>query len=62
LPAANTLTLWGYVGEDRCFVDACLGQAPPPVTISDAFHSIAVLDAAYTSIARGGDRINVARE
>jgi myo-inositol 2-dehydrogenase / D-chiro-inositol 1-dehydrogenase len=62
LPAANTLTLWGYVGEDRCFVDACLGQAPPPVTVRDAFHSIAVLDAAYTSIARSGERITVARE
>ena len=62
LPSADSLTLWGYVDEDRCFVDACLGQAPPPVTAQDALHSIAVLDAAYTSIARGGEQVEVTAE
>ncbi len=59
LPSADVLDLWGYVAEDRAFIDACLGQAPPPVTVHDAFHSIAVLDAAYASIARGGRPVAV---
>jgi myo-inositol 2-dehydrogenase / D-chiro-inositol 1-dehydrogenase len=61
LPSANPLVLWGYVQEDLAFVDACLGRVPPPVTVHDAFHSIAVLDAAYSSIAAGGEPIPVAR-
>ncbi len=59
LPAADALDLWGYVREDRAFIDACLGQGPPPVTVRDAFHSVAVLDAAYTSIGRGGEPVPV---
>ncbi len=59
LPSAGLLDLWGYIEEDRAFIDACLGDAPPPVTARDAFHSIAVLDAAYTSIARGGQPVPV---
>jgi hypothetical protein len=31
-----------------------LGLAPPPVTVDDAFHSLAVLNAAYQSVASGG--------
>lgn len=54
LPAADPLTLWGYVEEDRMFIDACLGLLPPAVTAEEAFHSIAVLDAAYASIRSGG--------
>src|SRR2546427_322933 len=50
----DMVSLWGYVDEDRAFIDACLGVAPPPVTVDDAFHSLAVLDAAYASIAAGG--------
>jgi myo-inositol 2-dehydrogenase / D-chiro-inositol 1-dehydrogenase len=53
-PAQDFVTLWGYVDEDRAFIDACLGLAPPPVTVDDAFHSLAVLTAAYQSIASGG--------
>ena len=59
LPAPDTLTLWGYVDEDRAFIDACLGVAPPPVGVDDAFRSLAVLDAAYTSIRQGGQAISV---
>jgi myo-inositol 2-dehydrogenase / D-chiro-inositol 1-dehydrogenase len=53
-PAQDFVTLWGYVDEDRAFIDACLGLAPPPVTVDDAFHSLAVLNAAYQSVATGG--------
>jgi myo-inositol 2-dehydrogenase/D-chiro-inositol 1-dehydrogenase len=54
LPSPDVVTLWGYVDEDRAFIDACLGLAPPPVTVDDAFHSLAVLHAAYASLAAGG--------
>jgi len=59
LPSAGELDLWGYVEEDRAFIDACLGVAPPPVTVDDAFHSVAVLEAAYASIDRGGAEVAV---
>jgi len=62
LPSAGELDLWGYVDEDRAFIDACLGHGPPPVTAADAFHSVAVLDAAYASIERGGAVVTVATE
>jgi len=58
----DIVTLWGYVDEDRAFVDACLGLAPPPVTVDDAFHSLAALDAAYASIASGGRPVPVPKE
>jgi predicted dehydrogenase len=47
--------------QDRAFVDACLGQGPPPVTVQDAFHSIAVLDAAYASVVHSGEFLDVPR-
>jgi myo-inositol 2-dehydrogenase/D-chiro-inositol 1-dehydrogenase len=59
LPSTGLLDLWGYAAEDRAFIDACLGQTLPPVTVHDAFHSVAVLDAAYTSVARGGEPVVV---
>ncbi|MDR7417678.1 MAG: Gfo/Idh/MocA family oxidoreductase [Armatimonadota bacterium] len=61
-PSPDAVTLWGYVGEDRAFIDACLGLAPPPVTVDEAFHSLAVLDAAYASLAAGGVPVRVAVE
>lgn len=61
-PSADFESLWGYVDEDRAFIDSCLGVAPPPVTVDDAFHSLAVLDAAYASIAAGGMPTNVATD
>lgn len=61
-PSPDALTLWGYVAEDRTFIDACLGVAPAPVTVDDAFHSLAVLDAAYASIAEDGVPVHVETE
>jgi predicted dehydrogenase len=61
-PEPDLVTLWGYVAEDRAFVDACLGLAPPPVTVDDGFHSIAVLEAAYQSIREGGAMLPVAAQ
>lgn len=50
----DELTALGYVAEDRAFISACLGEMLPPVTVDDAFHSIAVIDAAYKSLHGGG--------
>ncbi len=55
----DALTLWGYVDEDRAFIDACLGVAPPPVGVDDAYRSLTVLDAAYESIRQGGRLVSV---
>jgi len=62
LPSPDRVTLWGYVDEDREFVDACLGRGQPPVGVRDALHSIAVLEAAYASIRNGGAPTPVAQE
>lgn len=59
LPSSSRLALWGYVDEDRAFIDACLGMTPAPVTVDDALHSIAVLDAAYASLRKGGAILSV---
>jgi myo-inositol 2-dehydrogenase/D-chiro-inositol 1-dehydrogenase len=53
-PTPDPIRLWGYEQEDRAFVDACLGLAPPPVTVDDAFHSLAVVHAAYVSLTAEG--------
>jgi myo-inositol 2-dehydrogenase/D-chiro-inositol 1-dehydrogenase len=55
-PSPDEVTALGYVAEDRAFVDACLGEGRPPVTVDDAFHSIAVIDAAYRSLRADGRR------
>ncbi len=60
-PSPDDLTALGYLDEDRAFIDACLGAAPP-VTADDAFHSIAVIDAAYASLRGGGRPEPVPRE
>lgn len=62
LPSTDPIALWGYVDEDRAFVDACLGGTPPSVTVEDAFRSLAVLHAAYASVAAGGTPVAVLAE
>ena len=61
-PTPDMVTLWGYVDEDQAFVDACLGLAPAPITVDDAFQSLTVLDAAYASLAAGGAPMTVPTE
>jgi myo-inositol 2-dehydrogenase/D-chiro-inositol 1-dehydrogenase len=53
-PSSDEIEGLGYVAEDHAFVGACLGEGPPPVTVDDAFHSIAVVEAAYNSLRAGG--------
>ena len=47
---------WGYVQEDRAFVDCVLSGAPPPVTALDGYKSVELVDACYRAV-RTGERI-----
>jgi myo-inositol 2-dehydrogenase / D-chiro-inositol 1-dehydrogenase len=42
---------WGYVQEDRAFVDAILNNTPPLVTALDGFMSVVLVNAVYESVA-----------
>jgi myo-inositol 2-dehydrogenase / D-chiro-inositol 1-dehydrogenase len=44
---------WGYIEEDRLFIDAILHGTKPPVTAEDGFRSIQLLDAIYESAKTG---------
>jgi myo-inositol 2-dehydrogenase / D-chiro-inositol 1-dehydrogenase len=41
---------WGYVQEDRAFVDSVLYGGPPPVTAFDGYKSVQLVDACYRSV------------
>lgn len=41
---------WGYVQEDRAFVDAILNQRPPLVTALDGLMSVELVNAVYESV------------
>lgn len=47
---------WGYVQEDRAFIDSVLTGAPPPVTAADGFKSVQIVESVYEAI-RTGNRI-----
>ena len=47
---------WGYVQEDRAFIDAILTRTPPPVTAHDGFKSVELVEAVYNAI-RTGERV-----
>ena len=49
---------WGYIEEDRLFVDALEGKSPAPVTAEDGFNVVALIDACYRS-AREGVRVDL---
>lgn len=44
---------WGYVEEDRLFVDAVLGERPPAVTADDGYRATELVEATYRA-ARSG--------
>lgn len=47
---------WGYVQEDKAFIDSILAGTPPPVTALDGFKSVELVESVYESI-RSGERI-----
>lgn len=47
---------WGYVQEDRAFIDSILEGIAPPVTADDGFKSVELVESVYEAI-RTGERI-----
>jgi myo-inositol 2-dehydrogenase / D-chiro-inositol 1-dehydrogenase len=44
---------WGYVQEDRAFVDSILDGIAPPVTADDGFKSVELVESVYSAIKTG---------
>ncbi|CAN5430561.1 inositol 2-dehydrogenase [soil metagenome] len=47
---------WGYVQEDKAFIDAILNETKPPVTALDGFKSVELVESVYRAI-KTGERI-----
>ncbi len=47
---------WGYVQEDKAFVDSIIDGTEPPVTATDGFKSVELVESVYEAI-RSGKRI-----
>lgn len=47
---------WGYVQEDKAFIDAILEGSQPPVTADDGFKSVELVESVYLAI-RTGERV-----
>ncbi len=41
---------WGYVAEDRLFIDACQGERPPAVTAEDGYRATELVEACYQAV------------
>lgn len=44
---------WGYVVEDRLFIDAVLGERPPAVTALDGYRATELVEASYRAAREG---------
>lgn len=44
---------WGYVQEDRAFIDSIINDSPPLVTAFDGLMSVAIVNAVYESVRTG---------
>src|SRR5262249_29421921 len=44
---------WGYVQEDRAFIDAIVNRSAPPVTAVDGLMSVKLVNAVYESVRSG---------
>jgi myo-inositol 2-dehydrogenase/D-chiro-inositol 1-dehydrogenase len=44
---------WGYVEEDRRFIDAVLGEGPSAVTAEDGYRATELVEAVYTAVRSG---------
>jgi myo-inositol 2-dehydrogenase / D-chiro-inositol 1-dehydrogenase len=47
---------WGYVQEDKAFIDAILNGTRPPVTADDGYKSIELVESVYRAI-NSGERV-----
>lgn len=44
---------WGYVTEDRLFVDTVVGERPPAVTAEDGYRATELVEACYRAVREG---------
>lgn len=44
---------WGYVQEDKAFIDSILENTQPPVTALDGYRSVELVESVYTAIKTG---------
>jgi myo-inositol 2-dehydrogenase/D-chiro-inositol 1-dehydrogenase len=44
---------WGYVQEDRAFIDAILNGTEPPVTALDGFKAVELVESVYKAVETG---------
>ena len=44
---------WGYVQEDKAFIDSILNGTKPPVTADDGFKSVELVESVYSAIKSG---------
>jgi myo-inositol 2-dehydrogenase/D-chiro-inositol 1-dehydrogenase len=49
---------WGYLQEDRAFIDAIMNNSPPLVTAYDGLMSVKLVEAVYESV-RSGAAVNL---
>jgi myo-inositol 2-dehydrogenase/D-chiro-inositol 1-dehydrogenase len=49
---------WGYIEEDRLFVDALDGKSPVPVSAEDGYQVVQLIEACYQS-ARDQSRVHL---
>jgi myo-inositol 2-dehydrogenase/D-chiro-inositol 1-dehydrogenase len=49
---------WGYVDEDRLFIDTVLGERPPAVTADDGYRATELVEATYRA-ARSGQPVSL---
>ncbi len=47
---------WGYVQEDRAFLDAIIDGTPVPVTADDGFKSVELVESVYNAV-KSGERV-----
>jgi myo-inositol 2-dehydrogenase/D-chiro-inositol 1-dehydrogenase len=47
---------WGYLQEDRAFIDAILNRTAPPVAALDGYKSVELVESVYEAI-RTGEKI-----
>jgi myo-inositol 2-dehydrogenase/D-chiro-inositol 1-dehydrogenase len=44
---------WGYVQEDKAFIDAIFNETEPPVTALDGYKSVELVETVYQAIKTG---------
>lgn len=49
---------WGYVQEDKAFLDAIINGTAPPVTADDGYRSVELVESVYNAI-RSGEKLRI---